>query len=290
MAASVRSTGGDLPVWFRTIAVPIAGVVLVLLFMLRGFPYDAIAHRITSALEPALGARLDIAEFEPTFGLTGPAMQARGVRASFPAAKTLSLDRVLVRPAWSTVWFQGGRAFYVEIDSPNGAAMGVFESGERLSFDGSVQNLDLQQLALIDRLPSEAIGGIEGRMDATFSLQMGELGPQGPMSFELHDGSLAIPNMPIALPYQKISGEIELGGDAFLTIESLTLEGPIASGTGSGTIAQAASFDLAPLQLEFKLNVKPALASGARAAGLRVDRKGDTTVRITGTVSAPSLR
>lgn len=287
MAASAAGTSGDLPRWFRTLVVPIAGVVLVLLFMLRGFPYDAIAGRITSALEPAIGARLHIAELEPVFGWSGPAVQATGIRAIFPAERTLRIDRVLVRPAWSIAWFQGNPAFYVEIDSPDGLATGVIETGENPHFEGSVENLNLRELAFIDMLSS---GGIEGRMDATFSLQMGELGPEGPVSFVVRDGSLSIPNIPVALPFQKISGEIELGGDAYLTLASLTLEGPIVSGTGSGTIGRATSFDRAPLRMEFKLNVKPALAGGVRSAGLRVDRKGNTTVRITGTVQAPNIR
>jgi type II secretion system protein N len=287
MAASVHGTGGELPAWFRTIVVPIAGVSLVLLFVLRGFPYDAVSDRIITALEPALGARLHITELGPTLGLSGPAMQATGVRASFPDAKTLNIDRLMVRPAFSTAWFEGGRAFYVELESASGAATGVFELGEISRFEGSIQNLDLTQLPLGAMLPSRAI---EGRIDATLSLQIGEQGPEGPVSFEMHDGSLTIPNLPIALPFQKISGEIELGGDAFLNIESLALEGPIVTGTGSGTIARAPSFANAPLRLEFKLNVKPALAGGVRSAGLRIDRKGNTTVRITGTVAAPNLR
>jgi len=287
VAASVGSVSGELPGWFRRVVVPIAGVVLVLFFMVRGFPYDAIADRIAAVLEPAIGAQLHIAEIEPVFGWTGPAVQALGVRARFPGGKTLRIDRVLVRPAWSTAWFQGIPALYLELDSPDGVGKGFVEAGEHPSFDGSIENLNLDQLTFIEMLPA---GGIGGRLDATFSVQMGELGPEGPVSFEVRDGSLSIPNIPVALPFEKISGDVELGGAAYLTLESLTLEGPIVSGTGSGTIGKAASFDRAPLRLEFKLNVKPALAGGVRAAGLRVDRKGDTTVRITGTVRAPAIR
>jgi hypothetical protein len=147
--------------------------------------------------------------------------------------------------------------------------------------------LDLEKLSFVDMLPS---GAIKGRVDATFSLQMGESGPEGPATFEVRDGSLSIPNMPIALPFQKILGEFELGGDAYLTIESLTLEGPAASGFGSGTIAKAASFARAPLQMEFILNVKPALTLSLRATGARVNRNGDTKIRITGTASNPIIR
>ena len=127
-------------------------------------------------------------------------------------------------------------------------------------------------------------------MDATFDVQMAAPVPEGTVHFEMREGSVSIPNMPVALPFQTISGNLELGGDAYLTLETLALEGPIVTGSGSGTIAMADSFALAPVQMEFKLNVKPALAGGVRAAGLRVDRKGDTTVRINGTVQAPSIR
>ncbi|MFP8880993.1 MAG: type II secretion system protein GspN [Myxococcota bacterium] len=287
MAASVHSSGGDLPGWFRALVVPSAGVLLVFFFMLRGFPYEAIADRVASTLEPALGVQLEIAEFGPVFEWAGPGFQAVGVRASFADAQTLNFDRVLVRPAWTTAWFRGDLAFHVELDGPIGIAMGSLELGEVPAWEGSVQNLDLKELSFLDVLPSKTI---QGRMDATFSLQMGELGPEGPVTFELRDGSLSIPNMPITLPFEEILGEFELGGDAYLTIESLTLEGPIVSGSGSGRIAKAASFARAPLQIEFDLNVKPALASSVRAAGARVDRKGDAKIRITGTVSDPIIR
>ncbi len=263
------------------------GVALVLFFLIRGFPYDSLVNRITSTLEPVLGVEFIITEVGPTFGWAGPGLEALGVHVRFPDANSVRVDRILVRPAWTTAWFRGAAAVYLELDSPSGSAMGSLEFGESPVFEGSVQNLDLEELALLDMLPS---GGVEGRMDATFSLVIGEAGPEGSVTFEMRDGSLSIPNMPIALPFQKILGELQLGGDAYLTIESLTLEGPIVSGSGGGTIAKAPSFERAPLRMEFDLNVKPALAGGARAAGLRVDSKGDTKVRISGTVSNPRIR
>ena len=74
MAASTQTTNDDLPDWFRKILVPIVGLVLVLVFILRGFPYDAIADRITATLGPAIGAQLHVTAFEPSFGFAGPAL------------------------------------------------------------------------------------------------------------------------------------------------------------------------------------------------------------------------
>jgi len=285
--AGFFSTDAELPRWFRVLFVPFAGVVLVLFFLVRGFPYDAITGRLTAALEPALGVQLQIVELGPTFGWGGPAFQAEGVRATFPDTKTLEIGRMLVRPAWTMAWLRGDQAIYVELDSPSGTAKGAVELGEQSGLEGSIENLDLAELSLIDAIPAN---GLEGRLDATFSLRDDPLGMKGPVSFEMRNGTLAIPNFPVALPFEKINGELELGGDAYLEVESLTLVGPIVSGSGSGTIEKAESFPVAPLALEFDLNVKPALAGGVRSAGLRVNSQGDTKVRVSGTVASPRFR
>ncbi len=287
MAAFLGATEAELPRWFRVLFVPIAGFLLILFFVIRGFPYGIITDRVISSLEPALGIQLDIVEFGPSFGWAGPGLEAEGVRATFPDAKTLSIDRMMVRPAWTTAWFRGDQAFHIELESPSGSATGAIEVGESPSWEGSIENLDLAEVSMFDAVPS---GAIQGRMDATFSLQEDELGAKGPVTFEMRDGSLSVPDVPVALPFQKITGKLELGGDAYLTIESLILEGPIVSGSGNGTIAKAATFALAPLRMEFDLNVKPALAGGVRSAGMRVNSKGDTKVRISGTVASPQLR
>jgi hypothetical protein len=92
----------------------------------------------------------------------------------------------------------------------------------------------------------------------------------------------------------QITTQTRSSGPTWLALPNATVLTPSSSDSlgwqGLELQVDMDSFALAPVQMEFKLNVKPALAGGVRAAGLRVDRKGDTTVRINGTVQAPSIR
>jgi hypothetical protein len=96
--------------------------------------------------------------------------------------------------------------------------------------------------------------------------------------------------LPVDIPFEELTGEFRLGGDALLEIASFSGRGPIVSGSGSGKVARAATIQQSPLSLEFELDVMPALAGAARSAGLRVDRQGHTRVRVTGTVAEPQIR
>jgi type II secretion system protein N len=279
------SSGTGPPRWARVFAIAIGGIVLFAVFLFRGFPYDALGEHIASALEPH-GVRLQMASLGPAFQLAGPALEASGVRATLSGGQMFEFDRALVRPAWSLAWFALKPALYLEVESPLGAAEGVLELSDSPAWEGELIGLDLKQLP-IAALPSARI---EGRLDATLDVAIVEGAPQGPAEFEIHDGTLTIPGSPIALPFESLRADMVLGGTAYAEVESIELRGPLASASGGGRIGNAASFARAPLDFDVSLEVKPAFAGAARAAGLRVDPQGASQLQLTGTVSNPKIR
>jgi type II secretion system protein N len=262
-------------------------VLLIVFFLIRGFPYDQLGAQITRRIEQSQGVRLAIGELAPVMQLAGPALEGTGVRATFPSGDLLQIDRALVRAAWSTSWLTGDPAVHLELESPAGGAVGTLQWNGSTSWNGTVWDVEVGLPPLAALVP---VVGLDGRLDASVDVRTGELGSEGTIYFEIRDGSLSLPKVSVALPFELFSGELELGGDDYLTLDSIQIEGSAVSGTGSGKIARAETFEQAPVSIEFELSIDPALSKKVRAAGLRVSRKGLTKVRISGTVAKPTSR
>lgn len=275
-----------MPRLLRVVGLPLVGVLLVLFFVYLGFPYERLARVVATEAGRLLGARVDIQEVGPRLALTGPGFEARGVRASWENGRRLQLERAAVRPAWSLAWLRGTPALYAELESPLGTVEGTWVSDG--AWYGDVRALDLSAV------PLEALwrgAGPEGRLDARVDLRWSESGPEGDVSFEAREGSLRLPDLPTALPYQRCRGVLVFGGESFVAVESFSLEGPLLSVKAKGTLGRAARFESSPLQLELELKAtQPGIQSILRSAGLRLGRDGSARVRVTGTPSAPLLR
>ena len=284
--SAVLSQPLRVPRLLRSVGIPVAGILLVLFFVYLGFPYDTLAGRIATEAGRALGARVDIQEVGPRLSLAGPGFEVRGVRVVWPGSSPLQLQRAAVRPAWSLAWLQGDPALYAELESPAGAAEGVWRASG--GWDGELRGLDLSALPVERFVPGLAP---QGRLEARVDLRWNESGPEGRLAFEASEGSLLLPNMPMPLPYESCSGELVFGNESLVSVESFSLEGPLLAAQGTGRIGQAPSFGSAPLQLELQLTAKqPAVQSMLRSAGIQIDSSGSGSIRVTGTPSAPQLR
>jgi type II secretion system protein N len=282
-----ETAGGAIPRPLLKLGVPIAGLLLISFFVVRGFPYDQLASRIALEAERSRGIQLTIGNLGPVFRLAGPAVEGTVLRARLPGGEIFPIDRALIRPAWSVSWFSGSPAFYVEVDSPAGRATGTFEFGEFTSWVGSVQDIALEEAPLADLLPTNSFVGI---LDADVDLAFGERGPEGSVYLEIRDGSLSLPEFSIGLPFDRLTSELTLGGNALVAIESFEFEGPAASGSGSGDVFRAERVEDARVNIKVELTVASELAGAVRSAGLRLDREGKTKARIAGTVANPTLR
>jgi type II secretion system protein N len=271
----------------RTAGIAAAGLALVTVFVVLGFPYDRLAQYIEAEVHRETGVTLVIGAIEPRLGLAGPALLATGLRLRWPRGDVLPLDAIRVRPAWSLSWLQGAPALRVRLGSPMGEADGTYTLDGFGAWNGEFRAVDLAAL------PIDALGAgaeLEGAADAFLDLRIGEPGPEGRMTFEASDGSVAVPNFPIALPYDRLHGEIEFGGSAFATVKSLELEGPLLSAEVRGSVHRAPVASNAPIEFNIVLRAQPGVRPLLESTGLRVSRDGTARVTVGGTLAHPVPR
>ena len=288
MATATRhQTGEALPRPLIAIGVPFVGVLLIAFFLIRGFPYDKLGELIANRIEQSHGIHLAIGDVGPVLQLAGPALESTQLRAQFPNRLPLQIDRALVRPAWSLSWLTGEPALHVELESPSGRADGTLRWNGVASWVGTIRDARPELPPIADWIP---IGGLEGILEATLDVSVGELGLEGLVEFEVRDGSISLPGLAVPLPFESLTGAINLGGDAYAKVTSLSFEGPFASGSGSGKIGRAERLDQAPIGFEFQLDIKPSLSLAVSAAGVKVNPGGDAVAKISGTVAKPKIR
>jgi len=216
-----------------------------------------------------------------------PGLAARGVQIVERDGTRLDLDRLGVRPALAFAWLTGNPALAMELESARGGAAGVVTFGAAPGFSGTLHDVDLEQL------PQQRIGAplrVKGRADADLDVTMREAGPEGDVEFEARDGLLTHPNLPLPMPFQKLTGEVDLGGESWAEIRKFELASPLASGHASGKIGRAAAFAAAPLNLEIELTVTGAVQGSLRAQGVAIGNDGQIHVNVSGTPARPVVR
>ena len=271
----------------RGLAIAVAAVALTTFFLISGFPYDRLAPRAEAALSSLTGARVAIGDLGLGLSWLAPQLRASKVEITWPGAKPFAFDRLRVRPAFSTSWLRGRPALVVAVASALGEADGTVVVGAEPSFDGELHNVSLALLPLQD---VAAGAQLDGRADATIDLQMAEVGPQGSVRFEAKNGSLTLPMLPIGVPFEKLSGDLALGGDFVAKLASLDLAGPLVSLTASGTIGKGATTELSPLALQARIEARePAVRQMLQSQGVALDANGGAAVTIGGTLGAPSV-
>jgi type II secretion system protein N len=267
--------------------LPVAGVLLVAFFIYLGFPYHKLGDRIATEIQRSSGVRIDFEDIGASLQLVTPGIEATGVRATLSDGSSYRIERAMLRPAWSLAWFRGTPAVYAEVESELGGAAGTLLLGEAGGFSGELSQVAVGRIPIP---PLEAVGNIDGRLDASIDLVLAEAGPVGSIEFAATEGSVGLAKFPMDIPFETLSGELSFGGEAFISIERLELDGPMLTASLTGKVLQAASFAQAPMRLEAELTAEPNLRPAFKNAGVRVDREGKSKVRITGTVESPMVR
>jgi type II secretion system protein N len=285
-AAASRAPG--LPRWLRWLGPPFAALVLVAFFVFLGFPWERVRDAVARAASAALGAEVRLAELRPALSLGGPAVAARGVSVAPPGGPTWRLDEVSLRPAWSLAWLRGRPALATDVRAPQGRLAGTFELGGEPGFDGRLEGVALAELPLGDALPDLTLDGVA---DADVDVRATESGPTGSVRLAARDGSLALPGMPLALPYASLAADVELGGDAVARLSRVALDGPMVALEGSGSVARGPSLADSPLDFELRVEVRePGARPAVESLGIRVGRDGKGSVRVRGSLGAPEVR
>jgi len=268
------------------LAVGAGCFVLTLIFLLAGFPYDRLESRGVMAIERVVGGRMSFAESEQVFGLSGPAFEWRDVRITGATARPLDLDRLRARLAWSSSWLRGVPAFHIELEGPNGSAVGVVSLGSRPSLDGRLEQFDLAVL------PDDwTVSGIDllGLADAEIEVTGGDQW-LGEVALSVTNGSLSGGRFRSGVPFHELSGKLQLAGDNRTEITSLHVTGPLLTADITGSIGPAANPGEAPLDLAVELDADPRATGLLRSFGIRLRTKGIQHLKVSGTVDAPKVR
>jgi len=289
MATATHHQAGEaLPRSLIAIGIPCAGVLLVAFFLIRGFPYDKLGELIAKRIEQSHGIHLAIGDIGPALQLAGPALEGTQLRVTFPNRSPQQIDRALVRPAWSMSWLTGDPAFHVEVESPSGNVDGTLRWNGVASWVGTIRDARPELPPIADWIP---IGGLEGALDATLDVSMGETGLEGLIEFEIRDGSTSLPGFSTPLPFESLTAAVSVGGDAYLKLNSLSFEGSLVSGSGSGKIGRAEPLAQAPIGFEFQIEFKPELSKTVpRQERKKINRDGNALLKIYGTVAEPKIR
>lgn len=284
MSAAPRESGALGPL--RATGLVLAAIALTGFFMVLRFPYDRLADVVAARVERESGTRITLGHVSPGWVRWGPGLQATDVRVQQPDGTRLDLSRVAARPALSTSWLSGVPAIATEIDAPLARVSGVLTVGQRAGFSGTLRDVDLGQI------PLETLGRrahLDGAADAEVDVVNTPKGPEGSVHFVAREGSFFHPDLPIALPFQEVEGDLILGGKQWAEIRDLRLDSPIAKGSAKGTIGRAATFSSAPLDLRIDFTVGAAVRGSLGGQGVSVGRDGRVNVRVTGTPARPII-
>ncbi len=286
-----------LPRWLAVSAWPLGGLVLTVFFIFLGFPYDLLASRLADQVERSTSVRLRIGELSPYVGLAGLGLEAREVLAAREGGRTIVLQRLVVRPAWSLAWFRGMPAVHLDVTSEIGNGEGTLILGSAGGFAGSLEAVRLEYLP-VEML--EAVD-IQGILDAVIDLHAnddvdddgesaGVGGWVGDVDFDLREGSLATEGLPVAVPFERLHGLLHFGGERYLTVSGVRLEGPLIAGTIEGEIGHGASIDRRPLKLDIAFQVQDANLDGMLSGLGTRGQDGISHLRVSGTVVRPVVR
>jgi len=264
--------------------------VLTLLFLFLGFPFDRVGERLVGLLSGATGAEIAFAELSPTLTIGGPGFEATDVRFVGSDGTRLAFDRMRVRPAWSLSWLRLAPSLHLDVDGPLGRVVGAaVVDRETPAFDGQVEALNLARMPIGTLWPNLKLSGTLDA-DVDLALSQGAAGPDGAVVFEAREGGISGAGLPMGLPYDTLTGDFQLGGEALLSIASLKLQSPLLTADATGQIGLDEYFVAAPVDIEIRIQAQPRFVPAMRAMGLKVDAGGATTARIGGTPSAPELK
>jgi type II secretion system protein N len=230
-AAVPGSAGGRL----QRIGVVAGCVLLTALFTFLLFPWERLAPWVSRQIAAGSGAQVSVHGTRAGIGWLGPRLRVDGVSLRWADGRALQLDSGSVRPALSFSWLRGAPALAVDARGPGIEGHGTLWP-DRPAFDGAIETGDAAAL-LTSWIPPggpSLSGPLRARLDLTTPRAAGP--PTGTIQLSGKDGSLALPGLPMALPYQSLAGTLRLELGRPLRIDGLKLTGPLLSLEASGTV------------------------------------------------------
>jgi type II secretion system protein N len=168
-----------------------------------------------------------------------------------------------------------------------GEAVGVFTLNGAGAWQGELRRVSLEELPLSELWPGLAA---QGELDGVVDLHLQDVGPVGRVDFEAHEGSLTLPGVRMAIPFEFVEGAVAFEEDTRVTIEALVLEGPLLSADVRGQLAPTEPLGDSRIALEIEVQSEPGIRSLLESAGMIVNDDGSAVLRLGGTVANPRMR
>ena len=283
-SAAVPGVGRSAPRLRVVAGYPLAGLILTLFFILLGFPYDLLGERLSSRVEAGTGLQLQIGKVSPHLGLRGLGLAARDVRAQRKDGPEVVLQKLVVRPAWSSSWLSGTPALRLDLTSDLGAGSGTVLLGESVRWHGELHSVQIAPL-LVGTLQDgfDLAGTLTAEVDLEARAPSEGGGLVGHFRFDLRDGSFSGPGLPVSLPFESLVGDLDFADDASIRVEGVKLEGPVLTATVEGQIGDSPVRGHQPLDLQLSYEIRDkslvAVFGGSRGRGA-----------ISGTLQKPEFR
>ena len=280
----VESGRATLPIM---LALPIA-LLLIVLFVAILFPWDAVARRLSFEIASATGSQITIGQLRPSLSARGPVLAAQDVVIEHPAVERVRIDLLEIAPRFSTSWFGAVPTLRIWADSELALVDGVLTLGDLPAYVGRVTRIEIEKLPL--RLEASGLG-IFGRLDANADIVLDPGGfMTGRVDFESPELLIQSSQLPIAIPFTRAAGVIEILASGATRIESLALEGNVLEGTLSGEIEMAHRSQSPPINLQAQVRiVQPDMRGMASAAGIDLSSSGEADLQLSGTLDAPEF-
>jgi type II secretion system protein N len=286
IGSRARRTALSLSRSARILVIALGCVLLTLVFIYRGFPYHRVSESLARSLSRSTGARVTVQALGPHLQLAGPGVEIIGVLITAPDGTKWSIERARLRPAWSLSWLRLEPAVHTRVEIPGGVAEGIFTLAEPLDWQGRLQEVDLAQLPVASLWPGAAFSGtLEGRVD----LHSSPVGPDGIVRLEATDGTLSLPGLPAAVPFDQLTAALKLGDSFLFRIQSLRIQSPLFSATVKGSIGRGPNIAASTVDLQIQLTAEPVVRPALKEADIRVSADGRATVRVGGTLAEPVI-
>jgi type II secretion system protein N len=287
MAAPTKSR---LPRWLVIASYPVAALVLILFFIFLGFPYNQLAQRLGRIVESNTNIQIRIGDLSPQIGLGGPELAASEVLARIEDKQPIVIERMVLRPAWSLSWFRAQPAIYLDVTSDVGDVSGTLILGSDWGWDGTLKHVHF------DLLPLEMIEtfDLHGNLDATIDLQRTTTeagsGFVGRVEFDLREGTLRTEGLPIALPFESLHGRLDFGGEKYIHLSGVELQGPLLDGTIQGDVGYATGSSGQPISIDVAFRLRNDGLASMLGAVAGQGEDGRSHIQITGTLARPVIR
>lgn len=290
MASLMERLEAPVPRLLLWLGAPSLGLFLIVLFVFLRFPYNELTPALSDQIAQFAGRQVQIGSVSPRITIGGPGFAADDIRIVSPDGNRFDLDRLEVRPAWSSLWFTGQPALDIRLKSDLAEAQGMLSLGENSVWNGSIRVSDLA--ALIAAIPQLKASGLSltGSMNAEADLVIGPSGAAGPLVVDLRDGSLGHPSMPIAVQFDVATGEVLLGQNPLVEVDVLSLDGPILAASAKGDVLPGQGGGQPTLDISVDIKIKdPAINSMLRGMGVRLNREGRVSLQLSGTIGNPRV-